>query len=210
MDSLSSLAPTSLSSTSFNFSSSTVKYNGDSLILQNLSLSGEVDTVGVGIDDLSKSLSIKAQKIIDKLNEILKAKLPDGVQSLKPEEVTPEATADKIVNGATAFFDVFSKQNPDLQGEELLNKFMETIRSGISQGYDDAVNTLQDLGAFDFEGVKDGIEKTKGLIDDKLKVFETEMRKKLGLDEIKNNVSNNTSTNLLELAGQRVSLDLAA
>lgn len=146
------------------------------------SASAASDQGGVGLRDLYKSLSVTAQEVVDKINTALKSSLPNGVQSLKPEEVTPEATADKIVQGATSFFDIFAKQNPDLQGEDLINKFMETIKGGIQTGYDQASQILDDAGAFQFDGVKGGIEKTKGLIEEKLKAWEAHKRKELGLD----------------------------
>lgn len=139
------------------------------------------DKSDINFQDLYKSLSITAQKIIDKLNELLKEKIPQGIQSLKPEDVTPEATADRIVTGTTAFFDVYTKQHPHLQTEELLNDFLDTVRGGIQSGYDDAVNILEGLGAFEFDGVKEGVEKTKRLIDEKLKAFEIAKRKEFGL-----------------------------
>ena len=108
--------------------------------------------------------------------------MPDGIQSLKPEDVTPEATAERIVKGATGFFDIFAKQNPELQGEELLKKFMDTIKSGIDQGYNEAYGTLKDLGAFEFDGVEGGINQTKDLIAKKLDEYEAQMRKTLGID----------------------------
>jgi len=189
-------------------SRSRASYSADILVIHasfqssSSSNSNGSDQVNVGIDDLSKALSVKADKIISKLNELLKDKLPDGIQSLKPEDTTPEATSDRIVQGATAFFDLFAKQNPDLSGEDLLKKFMDTIRSGIQSGYDDATKTLQDLGAFDFDGVKAGIEKTKDLIEKKLQAFETQKRKDLGLDpQLAQDVAATTNTELLKQAG---------
>ena len=159
------------------------QYDADLLIVQNTLGAGQnLDSSTVAIDDLYKGLSISAQAIVDKLNELLKAKLPDGIQSLKPEEVTPEATAERIVNGVTGFFEVFAKQNPDLDPEELIAKFMSEVRKGVEIGYGDAAKTLEDLGAFEFDGVKDGIEKTKSLIEEKLKAFEAQKRQDLGLD----------------------------
>ena len=155
--------------------------NVDQVVINN-TFNFNGDKVDVGIDDLIKGLSISGQKIIDKLNEILKKDLPDGIASLKPEDTTPEATSDRIVKGATAFFDVFKKQNANLSDEEVLTKFMETIRGGIKTGYDDAFNTLEGLGAFKFDGVQDGVEKTKALIEEKLKSYEAAKRQELGLD----------------------------
>lgn len=142
------------------------------------------DKVDVSFQDLYKALSLSAKQIVDKINALLGNKLPDGVQSLKPEDVTPEATAERIVKGSTAFFDIFAKQNPNLSGEELLNRFMDTIRGGIAQGYGEAFRILEGLGAFEYEGVKKGVEETKRLIDEKLAAYETSMREKLGLQPL--------------------------
>lgn len=173
--------------------------SADQLVLSAIPTSS--DSVNLNFQDLYKSLSITSKQIVDKLNEYLKADLPDGVQSLKPEDVTPEATADRIVSGATAFFDVFAKQNSDLSGEELLNKFLETIKSGISQGYNDASGILEGLGAFDVEGVKSGIEKTKSLIDEKLKAYETQKRIDLGIDKpVEGSVAQQTQSSILAQA----------
>ena len=173
--------------------------SADQLVISTIPNSS--DSVDLNFQDLYKSLSITSKQIVDKLNEYLKAQLPDGVQSLKPQDVTPEATADRIVSGATAFFDVFAKQNSDLSGEELLNKFLETIKSGISKGYDDATGILQGLGAFDVEGVKDGVEKTKSLIDEKLKAYEAQKRVELGIDKLPDVVAQQTQAAILSQAG---------
>jgi len=140
------------------------------------------DIVQVNFKDLYKSLSITAKEIIDKLNELLKADLPNGLQSLKPADVTSEKTADRIVKQVTAFFGLYAKQNPDLEGEDLVNGFMDTIRGGVQKGYDEAFEILEGLGALGFEGVLAGVERTKELIDEKLGRFEQELRRSLGLE----------------------------
>lgn len=188
-----------------------IKYSADILVLSN-SFGGGTDagdSADASINDLPKSLTVSAQEIVAKLNEILKAKLPDGIESLKPEEATPEATADKIVQGATSFFEIYKQQNPDLSNEDLLRKFMETIRSGIDQGYGQAVDTLEGLGAFQFDGVKDGIEKTKSLIEDKLKAYEAQKRQELGLapvSPIQEEVGSQTAGAIESQAGKALSV----
>lgn len=166
------------------------------------------DTTGAGINNLFKGLSITADEIIEKLNELLKTALPNGVQSLKPEEVTPEATATKIVNGVTAFFDNFAERNPELEGEELINAFMKEVRSGVQQGYDDAFQTLEGLGAFGFEGVKEGVQQTKVLIEEKLAAFEKAKRQEMGLDsgDVASEVKADVSSQLLSQAGKRITV----
>ncbi|MBN8549981.1 MAG: DUF5610 domain-containing protein [Deltaproteobacteria bacterium] len=206
------ISPASTQSSLISGTTSYTKYDSDLLVLQQtLDLSSSSDTSSASIDDLYKGLSISAQNIVDKLNELLKAKLPDGIQSLKPEEVTPEATAERIVSGVTGFFEVFAKQNPDLDPEELLAKFMSEVRKGVESGYNDAAKTLEDLGAFEFDGVKDGIEKTKSLIEEKLKAFESHKRQDLGLDPKVDaeSVAEVTKQQVLQQAGS-VSLSLVA
>lgn len=139
------------------------------------------DVVDVSLKDIYKSLTVLAQQVLDKLQEILGDELPDGIASLKPEDHTPEKTAQNIVDGATALFGVFAKQNSNLQGEDLLDAFMKTIRGGIDTGYGQADKILGDIGAYDIDGVKSGIDETKKLVEEKLKAFEDNYRKQNGL-----------------------------
>lgn len=49
---------------------------------------------------------------------------------------------------------------------------MATIRKGIDEGYKQAASILGDLGAFEIDGIKSGIEETMRLVEEKLKAFE--------------------------------------
>lgn len=140
------------------------------------------DTVAVGMQDVYKSLTLLADKVLKELDEILKAEGLDGVASLKPQDHTPEATAQRIVDGVTALLPVYAQQHPELEGEELLQSFMETIRGGIKQGYNEAAAILGDIGAFDIDGVKQGIEETMRLVEEKLLAFENDYRRQHGLE----------------------------
>jgi hypothetical protein len=139
------------------------------------------DAVNVNVNDLYKSLTLFAQQVLDKLRETLGDQLPDGLNSFQPEDHTPEKTAQRIVDGSTALFPIFAKQHSDLQGEELITEFMKTIRGGIQKGYSDAESVLGDIGAFDIDGVKNGIEKTKELVEQGLQSFEQNYRQQQGL-----------------------------
>lgn len=145
----------------------------------------DASTIDFGDSALASGISLTAEEILAKINELLKADLPEGIESLAPSEVTPEATAERIVNGSTAFFSIYAQQNPDLEGEDLLNSFLDTIRGGIDQGYNEAVSILDGLGAFSIEGVKSGVEETRRLIDVKLAEFEARKREELGLPSVK-------------------------
>lgn len=154
----------------------------DSLVIEATLLDAE-DEVTVGVDDLTKSLTISAREIVRAINEALGTDLPEGIESLAPADVTPEASSDMVVSGIAAMFDAFAKQNPGLEGEELVEEFMSQARSGVEAGYNEAFSFLRDLGAFEFEGVQDGVAETKALIDQKLNAFEAQKRKELGLED---------------------------
>ena len=137
------------------------------------------DSVEIGGDFVTNSISVLAQKVLDKLNELFGKDIPGGIYNLKPEDHTPEKTAQRIVDGVTGLFAAFAKQNGDLEGEELLTAFMDTIRGGIQDGYGQAEAILGDVGAFDVAGVREGIDETKRLVEEKLKAFEENYRKQL-------------------------------
>ncbi len=153
--------------------------SSDSLVLSSLSDDAAVVDLKSGT-----GIALTAQQIVDKINSLLAKQLPEGLASLSPEQTTPEATADFIVSNATALFSSYQKQNPDLEDEELVEQFMQELRSGIESGYSDAYDTLEGLGAFEFEGVREGVEQTRILIEEKLVKFEQELRKSLGITEL--------------------------
>lgn len=190
------------------FAYAKMQSNADALIIET-SLAKNNSSSDLGVNSLSKSLTLSAKEIVSKLNELLKEKFPEGIESLKPEDVTPEKTSDNIVSGITAMFSAYAKSNEDLEPEELISRFMAAARKGVDQGYGEASNILEGLGAFEFEGVKDGIEKTKSLIEEKLKAFETSLRKQYGLEadeEITATTTENVSSEILASAGAGLSV----
>ena len=139
-------------------------------------------------EELVESLYFTAQEVIGKLNDILKIELPNGVESLNPDDYTPEKTAENIVSQLSALFEVYSKQNKDKSSEELVDSFMKAARKGVEQGYGEAFDILEGIGAFDINGVKDGVEKTYTLINEKLNKLEESL-----MSRTQNNKSEITS-----------------
>ena len=162
--------------------------------------------VSFSVLDLPTSLTITGKEVIEKLNELLADAVPNGIESLNPKQYTPEATADRIVQGATAFFDLFAQQNPELEGEELVDAFMTEIESGIDEGFEDAIEILEGLGAFEIEGVREGISQTRALIDEKLLAYESQKREELGLDPLNvgDEVKEQISQEVLAQTGSQV------
>jgi hypothetical protein len=110
---------------------------------------------------------------LNAINEAL-----DPTQETKPiqtaydnqVDVSPEATATRIVSLATGFFSAFQEQNPDMLPEESLDNFMSIIGSGIEAGFKDARDILENLSVLDGEIATD-IDSTYDLVQEGLKDF---------------------------------------
>lgn len=212
MDSLTSLSITGTSDDVLSASTFSPKNNLNALITTHV-LSTDAASMNVEFDDLYKSLTITSQEILNRLNEILADKVPNGIESLTPEDHTPEKTAETIVSGIANLFDGYAKSNAELEPEELINRFIAAAKQGVSAGYDDAFSTLKDLGAFDIDGVQDGVEQTRGLIDSKLAELENKLRQQYGLEPknsdadtetVTNPVATSVSTGVLSSAGTSI------
>jgi len=66
-------------------------------------------------------------------------------------DVSPKATAERILNGATSFFNAYKEQNSDLTESEALTQFMGVIRSGIDAGFGQARDVLESLSVLEGE-----------------------------------------------------------
>ena len=133
---------------------------------------GNSDAVNIDLSDVYKGLTVLGQKVVSKLDEILAESGAGPVSSLDPEEHTPEKTADRIVNGVLGLIEAYARQNPELEDEDMLESFMGEVRKGIKQGYEEAVGILEAIGAFEIDGVREGIEETMRLVEEKLVDFE--------------------------------------
>jgi Domain of unknown function (DUF5610) len=178
------------------------KYASDALIIdQTLGFSEEASTID--LSQASQTLALSAQEILEKINKLISDKLPNGVESLNPEDHTAERTAETIVSGITALFSKFKESNPELSPEDQIKRFMDAARSGVETGYSQAYEALDGLGAFSIEGVKSGIEQTKILIADKLDAFEKSQLNQL--NSVESNATKSTKDSLLIQAGVSIS-----
>lgn len=151
---------------------------------------------------IASGISLTARKIIERLNELLRHQLPEGVYSLRQEDHTSEATANRIVSGITALFHGFLKQREGQDDLATLDDFMAKVRSGVKKGYEEAFGILEALGAFSFDGVQSSIEKTKELIEQKLGLFEEEMKKMLSpAEKTMQHAASATTADLLAQGG---------
>lgn len=116
--------------------------------------------------------SLLLKTALEGINEALKALGVEKTVEKSAEQgidVSPEATADRIVAFSTNFFPLYLKQHPEMDEQQALNKFVDVISGGIDQGFSEAKDVLTGLNVLEGD-IASNIEKTyelvqKGLTD---------------------------------------------
>ncbi len=127
--------------------------------------------VNIGAKDQPQSLVLKAA--IDSINEQIAPYLgEDSLATALNEEVdvSPEATASRIVSQATGFFSSFQQNNETLGFDQQLEKFLQVIGGGIDQGFGEARDILDSLQVLEGD-VASNIDKTYDLVQAGLEAF---------------------------------------
>ena len=127
----------------------------------------------VSIGFKERPLALLLSSILDKVNEFIAADLgEDAVQKAYDSglDVSPEATADRIVNLSTGFFEAFKKQHAGEDESEVRQQFMDTIGKGIERGFAEARKILDGLGVLEGD-IAGSIDQTYDLIQDGLDNF---------------------------------------
>lgn len=122
--------------------------------------------LSTGDDDNSMRLLYKTA--LEGINSELEAEFgPNAAEKIKNSGVdtSPQATADRIVGFATAFYQKYSEQNPDMPEEERLDKFLALVGGGVDKGFEDARGILDGLGVLEGK-VSDDIDSTYSLIQE--------------------------------------------
>ena len=127
--------------------------------------------VSLGIK--SEPLALVYQTAIDSINKELEPELGENSIQRGFEsgiDVSPEATADRIVSFSTGLFSLYQQQNPKLSEQEQLDKFIDVIGGGIDQGFSEARDILNGLGVLE-DDIADNIDKTYSLVQEGLAAF---------------------------------------
>lgn len=122
--------------------------------------------LSAGEDDNSMKLLYKTA--LEGINSELEAEFgPNAAEKIKNSGVdtSPQATADRIVGFATAFYQKYSEQYPDMPEEERLDKFLALVGGGVDKGFEDARGVLDGLGVLNGKIAED-IDSTYSLIQD--------------------------------------------
>ena len=120
----------------------------------------------VSIQAGNEGLALLYRTAIDGINTVLAPELgPDAVNNALSQDNSAEATAGRIVSLSTALFDVYAARHPDKELAEVAKDFVNVIRGGFEQGYQEAEDILNSLGVLG-EGspIAAGIAKTFELV----------------------------------------------
>lgn len=121
-------------------------------------------SLNVSIGSENEPLALLYKTAITNINEALKGQYgDDAIQSAASQDNSAEATANRIVSLSTGFFDAFKKQNPDLDDDAALSKFMDTISGGMEKGFKEARDILGGLKVLGGD-IAGNIDKTYELV----------------------------------------------
>lgn len=132
-------------------------------------------SVEVSISSKNEPMQLLLKSVISKLNEVLKDQFgDDAIQNAMSQDNTPEGTAGRIVSLSTGFFEAFKAQHPGEDQAQLVDHFLQIIKSGVDQGFKEARDILQGLDVLKGD-IASNIEKTYGLVQKGLEDFRTSM-----------------------------------
>jgi len=127
----------------------------------------------VSISSGNDSLTLLFRTAVNELNQILEADL--GSNSIDEAyssglDISPDATAERIVSLSTAFFSSYQEQHPEMDPETQLNSFVDLISSGIEKGFSEAREILDGLQVLEGD-IAANIDTTYDLVQNKLAAF---------------------------------------
>ncbi|MBF0472021.1 MAG: DUF5610 domain-containing protein [Gammaproteobacteria bacterium] len=109
------------------------------------------------------------QQIMARLNERLESEGLGKAEDLNPSEFTPEKVADRILGFVRNGLALAAANGAN---EDEVSSLMESARKGIEEGFQEAKNILEGLGALNNEAVASGINRTYELLQQGLDKLE--------------------------------------
>jgi len=123
----------------------------------------------VSISAGNQPMALLFKSAIEGINEVLGE---NTIQNAYDSglDVSPKATADRIVTLSTAFYPQYKEQHPELSEEEAATKFTDIISGGIEKGFGEAREILSGLNVLEGD-IASNIDKTYDLVQEGLKTF---------------------------------------
>jgi hypothetical protein len=133
----------------------------------------------VSIKSKNQPLALLLKSAITGINDLLKPQFGDNaIQAAASQDNTPSGTAGRIVSLSTGFYEAFKQQHPGENANDVLTKFMATIRSGFEQGAKEAQVILTGMGVLSGD-IASNIDQTLALVMQGYTDFETAQRASL-------------------------------
>ena len=135
----------------------------------------------VSISTKNEPLALIYKAAIEGINKELETELGENAIENAYEsglDVSPEATAGRILDFSLGLFSLYQQQHPELNEQEQAEKFSEIIGGGIDTGFSEAREILDGLGVLEGE-IAENIDKTYNIIQEELAAF----REKYALDQ---------------------------
>ena len=110
---------------------------------------------------------------LEGVNKALAGELgPDAIQKSYASglDVSPQATADRIVQLSTAFFGQYQAKHPEQSTEDALHSFTTLIGGGIDKGFKEARDILEGLNVLKEGNIGSNIDATYELVQKGLNV----------------------------------------
>lgn len=124
--------------------------------------------IDVNISAKNDPLSLLYRTALEALGKELEPTLgPNAIEQIQqngPDHYTPEATAERIVQLSTGFFQQYQDLHKDQELEEQVDSFIALITGGVDQGFGEAREILGGLGVLEEGGIAENIDKTYDLI----------------------------------------------
>jgi len=121
----------------------------------------------------NEPLALVYKTALEQINSVLEPMFgPNALQKAYDEglDVSPEATANRIVSQSTAFFSQYLERNPDMDLETALSEFTNLIGGAIDKGFSEARDILGNLKVLDGD-IGNNIDRTYELVQEGLRAF---------------------------------------
>lgn len=152
-------------------------YQTSKLLMNQAILSAQQE---VNIKSGDQSMTLLYRAAIDAINKELAPTMGENATQTAYDngvDMSPEATADRIVNFATKFFGIHQQQHSGMSLDEQLDSFMGIIGGAIDNGFKEAKDILSGLKVLQGD-IADGVDKTYSLVQEGLQAFRDSFNKK--------------------------------
>lgn len=114
----------------------------------------------------NQPMTLLFKAAIDGINNVLKDELGENsIQNAYDSglDISPEATANRIISMSTAFFSQYQDKNPDMPDKEAAKSFVSIIEGGIKKGFEEAKGILDGLNVLE-GSIASNIDETFDLV----------------------------------------------